>query len=1000
MSSNGKPPQSSDWTQMTLKELQDKASIDVADTIKYTPKQWLSAIAKLYKEGDRNKRCNNQKMAYYYYLKGCNIMVEILNRHPRLNQVQQEPDYIETLKRTSDEILDNLYRLKKNIEQVQQLPSQQYPQSLSTSEDEVDIGRALKKYPELTDLDDDSMGSLDPEITYLQKLLPPAPTHDPHAGGRVPTPEPLPVSTRKPVSPTIPAQALQKMDMTTPQPPGSDQHFHLPQNSRPVPGNPSSKGLPIPGLTNFNFPQTMVVDPDVLAHWIANKPNQPSVLLLDVRPRSMYEDACIRHRWVCQIEPLILRQGVTSDKIQTSLTMSNETHQELFKRRHEFDLIVYYDQDSKRLEDAHDPLRNLRLAIYENEFNTTLPRVPMMLAGGFSGWRKAIGDRGVFVLNASRPGSQPLNNAAPTHGTYVKDSVTITPRKERMNDHWLRNVVGRGPVDLNGHVHSSTFDYFMNKQKLNDIPPPAERPETRVPPLQGTFANSLEPNPYSDGSLPITMPIAHPSGSHAPSTDEANISLKDPTYTNYPEIRPNRSGAFTVRRQNTYIDNPFNGFTETKNDLYEVPPIPPKPRLPLRSPPAPPPHAVDASPPPHPPSAPPQSITQSMPPTLPAKPAELMTSQHAITDTRQAPVSDSSISQLGSVVIGTTGLKNLGNTCFMNSIVQCLSGTIPLARYLISGTYKRDVNKSNPLGTGGVLVQSFADLLRTMWSGSYSFISPVAFREALARFAPQFAGTDQQDSQEFLLFLLDGLHEDINLIKERPSPQPENPEEEARFERLSDWEASAIAWAKYMERNRSIVVDLFQGQYRSRLTCLTCKHTSTTYNTFMSLSLPIPKGKSAVSLYQCLDMFVKEEVLEKDDAWHCPHCKTLRRSTKILTISRLPVVLLIHLKRFSFEGPFHNKLETMVNFPARDLDLSRYVPDTMYPSGTRERPIHRYDLYGVSNHYGSLTAGHYTACVRNGYRQEWHYFDDTRFSVCDEGKAIVSELIRKKEIFT
>lgn len=60
----------------------------------------------------------------------------------------------------------------------------------------------------------------------------------------------------------------------------------------------------------------------------------------------------------------------------------------------------------------------------------------------------------------------------------------------------------------------------------------------------------------------------------------------------------------------------------------------------------------------------------------------------------------------------------------------------------------------------------------------------------------------------------------------------------------------------------------------------------------------------------------------------------------------------------------------------------------MNPPDMKERPIHRYDLYGVSNHYGSLTGGHYTACVRNGYRQEWHYFDDTRFSVCDEGKAV------------
>lgn len=76
-----------------------------------------------------------------------------------------------------------------------------------------------------------------------------------------------------------------------------------------------------------------------------------------------------------------------------------------------------------------------------------------------------------------------------------------------------------------------------------------------------------------------------------------------------------------------------------------------------------------------------------------------------------------------------------------------------------------------------------------------------------------------------------------------------------------------------MARNASVIVSLFQGQYRSRLSCLTCKTTSTTYNTFMSLSLPIPSKRAklsggGVTLYQCLDYFVKEEILEKSEAWY------------------------------------------------------------------------------------------------------------------------------------
>jgi ubiquitin carboxyl-terminal hydrolase 8 len=85
----------------------------------------------------------------------------------------------------------------------------------------------------------------------------------------------------------------------------------------------------------------------------------------------------------------------------------------------------------------------------------------------------------------------------------------------------------------------------------------------------------------------------------------------------------------------------------------------------------------------------------------------------------------------------------------------------------------------------------------------------------------------------------------------------------------------------------------------------------------MSLSLPIPAKKrtDSVSLYQCLDYFVQEEVLEGDNAWHCPQCKTLCRASKALTLSKLPDILLIHLKRFSFDGPFKNKLENIVDSP-------------------------------------------------------------------------------------
>jgi ubiquitin C-terminal hydrolase len=88
----------------------------------------------------------------------------------------------------------------------------------------------------------------------------------------------------------------------------------------------------------------------------------------------------------------------------------------------------------------------------------------------------------------------------------------------------------------------------------------------------------------------------------------------------------------------------------------------------------------------------------------------------------------------------------------------------------------------------------------------------------------------------------------------------------------------------------------------------------------MSLTLPIPAKKlriSSVTLNQCLDYFVKEEILDKEDAWRCPKCQKKRKASKQLTLSKLPDVLLIHLKRFSIDGLFKNKLDTMVKCPSR-----------------------------------------------------------------------------------
>uniref|UniRef100_A0A8D2LAP8 Ubiquitin carboxyl-terminal hydrolase n=1 Tax=Varanus komodoensis TaxID=61221 RepID=A0A8D2LAP8_VARKO len=608
---------------------------------------------------------------------------------------------------------------------------------------------------------------------------------------------------------------------------------------------------------------------------------------------------------------------------------------------------------------------------------------------------------------------------------------------------------------------------------------------------------------------------------------------------------------------------------------------------------------------------------------------------------------------------GLCGLSNLGNTCFMNSALQCLSNTPPLTEYFLEDEYEAEINQENPLGMRGEIAEAYAELIKQMWSGMHSHVAPRMFKTQVGRFAPQFSGYQQQDSQELLAFLLDGLHEDLNRVKKKPYLELKD------ANGRPDSVVAKEAWENHRLRNDSIIVDIFHGLFKSTLVCPKCSKISVTFDPFCYLTLPLPlkkdrpmevflvfadpqrkpvqyrvvvpmmggisdlcdglsklsgvpaenmvvtdvynhrfhkifqmdeglshimpkdnifvyevckppedgaeyitlsvyfrekkarqssatpgtvlygqplliaipkhkltleylysvileqisryvklpskeeysdiypesetcngsssategeveemehqngedeskekmseteacqsedciqdelgkeglhhrkrlfsfslvnsygtseinslttegkilklsshatlaidwdsdtrkllfdeletfekdssmcqqqKKKTTVALRDCIELFTTMETLGEHDPWYCPNCKKHQQATKKFDLWSLPRILVVHLKRFSYNRYWRDKLDTVVEFPIRDLNMSEFVCD---PAASP----YVYDLIAVSNHYGGMGVGHYTAYAKNKVNGKWYYFDDSSVSPASEEQIVVS----------
>ena len=358
-------------------------------------------------------------------------------------------------------------------------------------------------------------------------------------------------------------------------------------------------------------------------------------------------------------------------------------------------------------------------------------------------------------------------------------------------------------------------------------------------------------------------------------------------------------------------------------------------------------------------------------------------------------------SALNRLKLPRTGLTNFGVTCYMNSTLQCLSATVMLSKFFIDNRFRYYVQK-NWKGSQGVMPGLFANLIRSLWKNDVEVIMPTSFRNFCGRLNQEWTIDRQQDAKEFFDFVVDCLHEDLNINWQRTPLRPLTFAEEMQRERMAVPKVSRIEWERYCHREESFISSLFAGQHASRLRCTTCQRTSTTYEAFYSISVEIPPSGTG-DIYQCLRSYCQEEMLSGDEVWKCPYCKCERVATKQIIITRAPQILVIHFKRFSAsKTQSARKIHTPIEFPLHGLKMDPFVISSSSPSPSSSAsgsgsssssstesgqpaptdatvPPFTYDAYGVLRHIGpSMGSGHYISLVRDAQRQCWRKFDDDR----------------------
>lgn len=345
--------------------------------------------------------------------------------------------------------------------------------------------------------------------------------------------------------------------------------------------------------------------------------------------------------------------------------------------------------------------------------------------------------------------------------------------------------------------------------------------------------------------------------------------------------------------------------------------------------------------------------------------------------------------------VGLRGLLNLGNTCFMNCIIQTLMHTPVLRDYFFAEKHSVCNFEGGP---SKCLVCEVYTLYQEFYSGKTSTLLLHRLLALIWKNAEHLAGYEQQDAHEFFMTMLNILHKHCTITSESSSTKVQ-----------SSGKCSCI------------VHKVFAGLLQSDVVCQSCWSVSTKVEQFTEISLNISASHmdshsvnsnshvQILSLVDCLEQFTRAEHLGSTVKIECRKCNMQQESTKQLTVNKLPIVICFHLKRFEHSNRFHKKISTLVQFPEelnmgpftteyRNAELHKAeskIPFSIIPDGGPQAS--KYNLFSVVNHHGSIDAGHYTSYIRL-HEDTWYKCNDEIISKANLLDVLRSEGDRKSVV--